>query len=680
LIWAAGAGSSDDFEYAADVVVDSAGNVYATGRFRGDTDFDPGAGDFTITHSSGGGTSDVYVWKLDSTGAFGYARAMQSTTAANEEGTAISVDGTGSVLVGGQFQGTVDFDPGTGTQFTTGTGGVHIFLTRLDSSGDYVWHGSIFGSGFSNSAQGIQLTQDGHAYIAGSYQGTPDFDMRSGTQLRSPSGTLDGYLLALGGLDPLIITESDGGTAVTEGGATDTYTIELGFPNSADVTVQLTPSAQLDAGDGAGMNSTITFTTAANDWSTPRTITVTAVDDFIIEGPHAGTIDHAVSASADPAFTAAAGETVNVDIIDNDVAGLTVSESGGSTDLVEGGAGDSIDVALQTQPVSPVTVTVTPAGDIDLGNGPGVAVDLSFPANATAVTPQTVTALAEDDLLYTGNRQSTLDIASSSADINYNGLTQQVTVNIQEDEPLPALLINESGGSTTVREGGLTDTFTVALSTQPLAAVTVDLQPTSELDLGAGVGGLVQLSFPASALALTPQIVTVMAFDDNVIEGAHQGSIDIDAASADASYASQSAQVTVDIVDNDTPTCDNPAGCTPALGTEVTVEVAEDVCLRVPDPVLPNSAYTWRRDGEILVEGRYIGTTCRTLSIPTIAENEGGTYTCTYDDGAKAPATYTVVVTVVPVDAMPAAGVFGLIALGAALVSLGARRNSTRRA
>ncbi|MCC6142245.1 MAG: hypothetical protein IT368_00410, partial [Candidatus Hydrogenedentes bacterium] len=71
LIWAAGAGSSDDFEYAADLTVDSSGNVYATGRFRGDTDFDPGSGTFTITHSSGGGTSDVFVWKLDSSGGFG---------------------------------------------------------------------------------------------------------------------------------------------------------------------------------------------------------------------------------------------------------------------------------------------------------------------------------------------------------------------------------------------------------------------------------------------------------------------------------------------------------------------------------------------------------------------------------------------------------------------------------
>ncbi len=793
LVWAAGAGSSDDFEYAADVAVDLNGNVYATGRFRNSTDFDPSGGTFTLTHSSSG-TNDIYVWKLTSTGGFGYAKAMQSTTAANEEGTAIGVDGGGNVLVGGSFQGTVDFDPGAGTQLTTGSGGVHIFLARLNSAGDYLWHGSIFSSGFSNNVAGIHLLRNGRAYAAGLYQGTPDFDVDAGTQTATSSGTTDGYVLSLDGLDEVIVTESGGNTAVTEGSPDDTYTVQLGFANTGNVTVGLTPSGQIGVGNGAGVAGSVTFTTAANDWSTPRTITVSALDDSVIEGAHAGTIAHAVTASADALFTGATGSTVNVGITDNDTAGVTVIAFGG-TNVTEGGVGDSLSVSLTAIPSSAVTVTLSHSGTRTLLNGGTGNVSLVFAADLTALVPQTVTVAAVDDLFAEGPHTDAITFAVSSADLAFNGLTvSPVTVNITDDdtaglsvvEPggstdvaeagatdtvslaltsvpsaqvtvtlghsgtrtlldggtgdvnlvfaadntaltpqtvnvaavddliaegahsdsisfvassadllydglsVGAVTVNitdddtaglsvvETGGSADVAEGGATDSVSVALDSQPTGAVTVTLQPDGQLDLGAGAGTAVVLNFPSSAAALDPQTVTVTAANDGTLEGAHTGSISITTSSADPAYAGLSDNVAANIADDEVPSCDNPDGCAPFSGTALTVNVGDDVCLRVPDPALINSSYVWRRNGDVLVEGRFIGTDCRTLSIPVIAEDEGGTYTCEYDTGAKAPAVYTVEITVVPENTVPGPGMLSLAALAVALGTLGARKGSRK--
>lgn len=84
-------------------------------------------------------------------------------------------------------------------------------------------------------------------------------------------------------------------------------------------------------------------------------------------------------------------------------------------------------------------------------------------------------------------------------------------------------------------------------------------------------------------------------------------------------------------------------------------EVGEDLCLVVPEPVSAYSAYMWRRNGAPLPdEPRVIGADDRKLLIVSLVEEDSGVYTCTYDDGSKAEAVYTVHVTVVPnVPALP---------------------------
>jgi hypothetical protein len=122
-------GSSDDGGIS--ISVDSNGNIHTIGYFEERVDFDPGAGTSNLT--SAGGT-DVFVSKIDSSGNLLLAKSFGGT--ANDVGRSIAFDSTGNIYTTGEFAGTVDFDPGTGTTNLISAGGNDVFILRLDPSGD----------------------------------------------------------------------------------------------------------------------------------------------------------------------------------------------------------------------------------------------------------------------------------------------------------------------------------------------------------------------------------------------------------------------------------------------------------------------------------------------------------------------------------------------------------------
>ncbi len=121
-----------------------------------------------------------------------------------------------------------------------------------------------------------------------------------------------------------VMTESGGFTEVQEGGATDSYEIELSEPPTADVTVTATPGdSEIDIGEGAGAPKTLTFSTS--NWDTPQTITVTANNDTVYEGgpegtPHITNIGHgAQQAGGGGEYDGASISAVNVSVIDDEL-------------------------------------------------------------------------------------------------------------------------------------------------------------------------------------------------------------------------------------------------------------------------------------------------------------------------------------------------------------------------
>lgn len=175
LDWVAQVGSTlHDYGHA--VAVDSAGNATVTGYFHGTADFDPGAGTSELTTI---GTSDTFVWKLDLDGNLVWARQAGGTAAVY--GFGVTATPGGEVVVTGLIEeGTVDFDPGSGTSNLTSNGLDDAFVWTLDSSGDLVGIQQLGGT-TADHGYGIASDAAGNVLVAGFFTGTVDFDPGPGT-------------------------------------------------------------------------------------------------------------------------------------------------------------------------------------------------------------------------------------------------------------------------------------------------------------------------------------------------------------------------------------------------------------------------------------------------------------------------------------------------------------------
>jgi hypothetical protein len=174
FVWANAMGGDGD-DAGIGIAVDTPGNVFTTGRFSESGDFNPGAATHTLTSSGG---NDIFVEKLDSDGNFLWADATGGTS--DEGGVAIDVDSFGDVYVTGEFQGTVDFDPGLGSENLTSAGINDIFITKLKSDGDFAWAGAMGGTILDVGA-GIAVDSALNVFTTGLFQGTADFDPGTGT-------------------------------------------------------------------------------------------------------------------------------------------------------------------------------------------------------------------------------------------------------------------------------------------------------------------------------------------------------------------------------------------------------------------------------------------------------------------------------------------------------------------
>lgn len=128
FLWAKSTSSFDtnNYGWAEAMALDGQGGVYVAGRLVGTVDFDPGAGTFNLTSA---GDADAFVWQLNASGNFVWAGRMGGTGA--DEARGIGVDAAGSIFVGGFFNGTADFDPGSGTYNMTSAGGNDFFVAKL---------------------------------------------------------------------------------------------------------------------------------------------------------------------------------------------------------------------------------------------------------------------------------------------------------------------------------------------------------------------------------------------------------------------------------------------------------------------------------------------------------------------------------------------------------------------
>ena len=246
---------------------------------------------------------------------------------------------------------------------------------------------------------------------------------------------------------------------VTEGDAE--YTVRLSTQPSAQVTVAITGHSGTDLTLDPS-SARLTFTTS--NWNTAQTVTVTAAEDADAANDMA-TLAHAASGGDYGSATA----NLAVTVTDDDTAGLVVPTS---LTVAEGDDAEYT-VRLSTQPTAQVTVAITGHSGTDLTLDPSSA-RLTF-TTSNWNTTQTVTVTAAEDA-DAANDMATLAHAASGGD--YGSVTADLAVTVTDNDTAGLVVPT----SLTVAEGDDAE-YTVRLSTQPTAQVTVAITGHSGTDL-----------------------------------------------------------------------------------------------------------------------------------------------------------------------------------------------------
>ena len=203
-------GTSTDIGYS--IMVDLTGNVYTTGYFSSTADFDPGTGIYNLTSS--GGSYDIFISKLGASGNFIWAKQLGGTS--SDIGNSIALDAIGNVYTTGYFYGTADFDPGTGIYNLISAGSSDIFISKLDTSGNFVWAKKMGGT---SDETGFSIAVDalGNVYSTGYFAGTADFEPGAGTNNLISAGSSDIFISKLDTSGNFVWAKKMGGTSTDQG-------------------------------------------------------------------------------------------------------------------------------------------------------------------------------------------------------------------------------------------------------------------------------------------------------------------------------------------------------------------------------------------------------------------------------------------------------------------------------
>lgn len=105
-----------------------------------------------------------------------------------DRANSVQTDGLNQVYLFGNFEGTVDFDPGPEIFSMTAIDERDAFISKLDSDGNFIWAKQFGDSAFVDETSKLGIDSLGNLYMAGSFLGTVDFDPGAGTFLMASQG------------------------------------------------------------------------------------------------------------------------------------------------------------------------------------------------------------------------------------------------------------------------------------------------------------------------------------------------------------------------------------------------------------------------------------------------------------------------------------------------------------
>jgi hypothetical protein len=185
------------FETFYSLALDASSNVFVTGTFESTTDFDASTATFNLTPVLSGGSPsrDMFALKINANGTFNWARKFGSSLFLDiaEDCT---IDGLGNLIMVGNFQSTVDFDPGTSVFNLSATALYNGFVLKLSNAGNFVWAVKLEGSGYS-VCQKVTTNSSNEIFVGGIFSATADLNPSTTVNTYVSNGSDDCFLLKL---------------------------------------------------------------------------------------------------------------------------------------------------------------------------------------------------------------------------------------------------------------------------------------------------------------------------------------------------------------------------------------------------------------------------------------------------------------------------------------------------
>ena len=182
---------------------------------------------YIIAKSSNSGQVALYDDVLITvTKAIGWARTWGSN-AGGDYVDEVAKDKYGNMYGAGQFEGTVDFDPDSGTDIHSSNGTCDAFLCKYDTNGKFLWC-LTWGGPTDDTCYTVMVDNGNYVYCGGMFSNSVDFDPGPGTDMHSSNGGYDAYLVKF---------DSNGNYiwARTWGGPEDDSAHNIDFDNEGNV-------------------------------------------------------------------------------------------------------------------------------------------------------------------------------------------------------------------------------------------------------------------------------------------------------------------------------------------------------------------------------------------------------------------------------------------------------------
>lgn len=423
------------------LALDAAGNVHVTGAYSGTADLDPGTG--TVSVASLGTDPNIFVLKLDPSGALLWAKHTESvlTSVARD----IAVDPAGNVYSTGNFEGTADFNPGA-TVSLTALNQRDTYIQKHDISGNLLWVKQLENTAI-DEGNGIAVDAAGAVYITGKFWGTTDFDPGLGTNNLTSNGADDTYILKLTTAGDFAWVKQIGGPDYEYG-----YTIwvdgtgNIYSAGSFQNTVDFDPGAGTTNLTSAGFDDSYLFKlNAAGDFLWAKQITGSGVNVILsmfidAAGSIYTTGIFANTADFDPGvgtFNLTAAGAIDIFIQKLDATGNLVWA------LAFGGTGQDFSQAISIGTVGEVYSTGIFSDTVDFDPGVGIASQISVGSfdsyimklNDAHSTPIESAMPKAGISLYPNPVRQQVAIRSQSATIGalriFNQLGQEVSSGVQ---------------------------------------------------------------------------------------------------------------------------------------------------------------------------------------------------------------------------------------------------------